>query len=61
MKYLCLLQRNIFLGNDNCAVLLKEIVGVDGMYGRHYSFLKAIACLLECLHVDPNKKDDFQN
>jgi hypothetical protein len=40
---------------DSCAVLLKEIVGVDGMYGRHYSFLKAVAAFWN-VFIDLDKK-----
>ena len=39
--------------------LLREVFGVDGMYGRHYSFLKAIAALWSVL-VDPNVKATFK-
>ena len=35
-----------FLNRD--ASVLKAVFGVDGEYGRHYSFLKAISFFLEC-------------
>ena len=37
----------------------KQAIGVDGPYGRHYSFLKAIAAWWQ-LFVDPNKKATFK-
>ena len=39
--------------------LLQEIIGVDGKYGRHYSFLKAIAALWHVL-IDPEVKGTFK-
>ena len=41
------------------AVLLREVVGVDGRYGRHYSFLKAIAALWHVL-IDPRIRATFK-
>ncbi len=41
------------------AVLLREVVGVDGRYGRHYSFLKAIAALWQVL-IDPGIRATFK-
>jgi hypothetical protein len=39
--------------------LLNEIIGVDGEYGRHYSFLKAIAALWQ-VFLDPRIKATFK-
>lgn len=39
--------------------LLGEVLGVDGAYGRHYSFLKAIAALWQVL-VDPEIRGTFK-
>lgn len=39
--------------------LVEEVFGVDGEYGRHYSFLKAIAALWSSL-VDPTVKATFK-
>lgn len=44
---------------DAATLLLKEIIGVDGMYGRHYSFLKAIAAFWQ-VFIDPEKKATFK-
>ena len=44
---------------ENPAILLREVVGVDGRYGRHYSFLKAIAAFWQ-VFIDPNKKATFK-
>ncbi len=41
------------------AVLLREVVGVDGRYGRHYSFLKAIAAFWQ-VFIDPGKRATFK-
>ena len=38
---------------------LKKVFGVDGEYGRHYSFLKAISPLWQLLS-DPDKKGTFK-
>ncbi|MDO8835038.1 MAG: hypothetical protein Q7V01_05555, partial [Vicinamibacterales bacterium] len=38
---------------------LREVFGVDGRYGRHYSFLKAIAALWHVL-VDPGVRATFK-
>jgi hypothetical protein len=38
---------------------LLSIVGVDGRYGRHYSFLKAVAALWQVL-VDPGVRGTFK-
>ncbi len=39
--------------------LLREVIGVDGEYGRHYSFLKAIAALWQVL-VDQRVRGTFK-
>lgn len=39
--------------------LLREVVGVNGKYGRHYSFLKAITAFWQ-VFVDPGKKATFK-
>ncbi|MFV1974680.1 MAG: hypothetical protein ACC651_02985 [Candidatus Scalindua sp.] len=39
--------------------LLREVVGVNGKYGRHYSFLKAITAFWQ-VFVDPAKKATFK-
>jgi len=41
------------------AVALLSVFGVDGRYGRHYSFLKAIAALWNVL-IDPEIKATFK-
>jgi len=41
------------------ASLLREVVGVNGKYGRHYSFLKAVTAFWQVL-VDPDKKATFK-
>jgi hypothetical protein len=38
---------------------LREVVGVDGEYGRHYSFLKAVAALWH-VTVDPTVRATFK-
>jgi hypothetical protein len=38
---------------------LREIIGVDGEYGRHYTFLKAVAALWQVL-VDPGVRATFK-
>ncbi len=38
---------------------LYEVLGVDGEYGRHYSFLKAVSAFWQVL-VDPNIKGTFK-
>ncbi len=38
---------------------MKEVFGVDGEYGRHYSFLKAIAALWQ-VFVNPSLKGTFK-
>lgn len=38
---------------------LREIFGVDGEYGRHYSFLKAVAALF-AITVDPSVRATFK-
>lgn len=44
---------------DHPTLLLKEIIGVDGMYGRHYSFLKAVAAFWQ-VFIDPEKRATFK-
>ncbi len=44
---------------NNPAILLREVVGVDGRYGRHYSFLKAIAAFWQ-VFIDPGKRVTFK-
>ena len=39
--------------------LLREVIGVDGRYGRHYSFLKAVAALWQ-VFMDPATKGTFK-
>lgn len=39
--------------------LLHEVIGVDGEYGRHYSFLKAIAAFWQ-VFIDPEIKGTFK-
>lgn len=38
---------------------LREVFGVDGEYGRHYSFLKAVAALF-ALTIDPSVRATFK-
>jgi hypothetical protein len=47
-----------YLGPDGAEVL-DQIFGVDGEYGRHYSFLKSIAALWHVL-VDPEIRATFK-
>jgi hypothetical protein len=44
---------------DNPAAMLREIVGVDGKYGRHFSFLKAIAAFWQ-VFIDPALRATFK-
>lgn len=39
--------------------ILREIIGVDGEYGRHFSFLKAVAAFWKVL-IDPRVKGTFK-
>ena len=49
-----------YLNNiDNPSALLREVVGVNGKYGRHYSFLKAISAFWQ-VFTDPCKKATFK-
>jgi hypothetical protein len=50
-----------FMGNSdsNSEKVLKSVFGVDGEYGRHYSFLKAIAAFWNIL-VDSDKIATFK-
>ena len=47
-----------YLGKDSAAELF-SVFGVDGEYGRHYSFLKAIAAFWNIL-IDPEIKATFK-
>jgi hypothetical protein len=47
-----------FLGRDDLA-LLRRVFGVDGEYGRHYSFLKAVSALWHVL-VDQRVRATFK-
>jgi len=47
-----------YLGQKNAASLL-EVMGVDGEYGRHYSFLKAIAAFWS-IFIQPEVKGTFK-
>jgi hypothetical protein len=47
-----------YLGVDE-AQLLHEIIGVDGEYGRHYSFLKAISAFWQ-VFLDPGIRASFK-
>ncbi len=44
---------------DEDAAILHEIVGVDGEYGRHYSFLKAVAAFWK-VFIDSEIKGTFK-
>lgn len=49
-----------YLGDvRNPSILLREVVGVDGRYGRHYSFLKAIAAFWQ-IFIDSTKRATFK-
>ena len=48
-----------FSNIKNASALLKEVIGVNGKYGRHYSFLKAITAFWQ-VFVDPDKKATFK-
>ena len=51
---------NKYFGDiKDAASLLREVVGVNGKYGRHYSFLKAVTAFWQVL-VDPDKKATFK-
>ncbi len=47
------------LGLNDVGELLHRVIGVDGAYGRHYSFLKAIAALW-AVTIDPKIKATFK-
>ena len=55
------LPSSLLLGNSNSNQdkILKTVFGVDGEYGRHYSFLKAIAAFWNIL-VDTDKSATFK-
>ncbi len=44
---------------ENSRKILAEVFGVDGEYGRHYSFLKAIAAFWQ-VFMDPGKRGTFK-
>jgi len=46
-------------GGGGAATGLHEVVGVDGRYGRHYSFLKAVAALWH-VAIDPAVRATFK-
>ncbi|MBT6050457.1 MAG: hypothetical protein HOG49_26965, partial [Candidatus Scalindua sp.] len=48
-----------FSNIKDASALLREVVGVNGKYGRHYSFLKAITAFWQ-VFVDPDKKATFK-
>jgi len=51
---------NKYFGDiKDSASLLREVVGVNGKYGRHYSFLKAVTAFWQ-VFVDPDKKATFK-
>jgi hypothetical protein len=45
--------------SEHADTLLRDVFGVDGEYGRHYSFLKAIAALWHVL-IDPRVRATFK-
>ncbi len=45
--------------SDNKDNKLFRIIGVDGEYGRHFSFLKAVAAFWQ-VFIDPGKKGTFK-
>ncbi len=45
--------------DEHDADLLHEIIGVDGEYGRHYSFLKALAAFWQ-VFIDPGVRGTFK-
>ncbi|MCF8130249.1 MAG: hypothetical protein K9N10_17200, partial [Deltaproteobacteria bacterium] len=47
-----------YMGESNGA-LLERVFGVDGEYGRHYSFLKAMSAFWQVL-IDPEVKGSFK-
>jgi hypothetical protein len=51
---------NMYFSNiKDSSSLLREVVGVNGKYGRHYSFLKAITAFWQ-VFVDPGKRATFK-
>ena len=52
-------ERYLQVGGNEAAASLRAVFGVDGAYGRHYSFLKAISALWQVL-VDPAVKGTFK-
>jgi hypothetical protein len=47
-----------YIGTEDIS-LLYQIIGVDGEYGRHYSFLKAVSAFWQVL-IDPEIKGTFK-
>ncbi len=47
------------LTSEDITPLLREVFGVDGEYGRHYSFLKAVAGLWQVV-MNPHLKGTFK-
>ncbi len=58
LKNVLLPAASRFLGRDSLPEL-EEVFGVDGEYGRHYSFLKAIAAFWQVL-VNPEIRATFK-
>ncbi|GJQ60350.1 MAG: hypothetical protein D8M57_10515 [Candidatus Scalindua sp. AMX11] len=51
---------NRYLNIDkDLSSFLREVVGVNGKYGRHYSFLKAITAFWQ-VFIDPSKRATFK-
>lgn len=48
-----------YLNESHASAVLGSVVGVDGEYGRHYSFLKAISAAWQVL-VDPELRGTFK-
>jgi len=48
-----------YLNEPDARDLLREVIGVDGEYGRHYSFLKAIAAFWQVL-INPSIRATFK-
>ncbi len=51
--------KKYFKPAKNLSTLFNKVIGVDGKYGRHYSFLKAIAAFWQ-VFIDPEKKATFK-
>ena len=48
-----------YLQHDDASSLLHEVIGVDGEYGRHYSFLKAVSAFWHVL-INPAVRGTFK-